>query len=104
MGLELHGHVKFFIQGPLCSGSLLCNKRPPNNNLLLSPLVLWVDLVQLSSSCLVSHAIPVITQLGRQSSDGSTRLDSQDGSLTWLAVDVECESGVGLRLSPRAPA
>lgn len=41
-------------------------------------------------------------QLRLQSSESSTRLDIQNDSLTWLAVDAECWSGAQLGLSPRA--
>ena len=52
--LELHGQMTFSIRGPFFSSSLcLCNKLPPNN-LLLSFVILWVDQVQISPSCLVS--------------------------------------------------
>lgn len=89
MGLEPHGQTKFFIQGPLCSGSLwLCTT--------ICYYLPWVDWVQFSSFCVMS--------LMQLQSEGSARGDSRDSSLTWLATNAKCWSGAQLRLSPRTPA
>lgn len=51
----------------------------------------------------VFHAVTIRWQLGLPSSEGSTGLNIQDGSLTWLAVDFGFQLGAQQGLLTRAP-